>query len=252
MTKWLLWLFVATTGQVVASGHTLRSKMAAAANAAPKMPVLLRSRGGTDSSPRLAKHRLRLGSVFLSQKVPRSPSGPAPVVSVTNTTAQPKLVLTSYTPWVNDFLIYLRNLGQENKVDAQPKVHNTDHLQSRITRYQDYEYEKDNLAGWTKAVTSRNKPIDTEAEVVSPPVLPSFDREAFMRYLVDNKGFSEEDLSFLHTRLDYGFAEIDAELSKMRSMERSQVQLCISIGGENAGSLVRIHGLAWLVVVALL
>lgn len=228
----------------------------AAMKKVPQLPTeLIRSRDNPDGNLRLSALRLPFGNIFSSQKVPRQKPGSEP--HLTNTTSkEPVLTITSKTAWVNDFLINLRNKGQEHKLaKTQPTAepHDNNRLKSKITSYQDFE-AKDNLKGWTKLITSKdnNDVSSTHDQEVRMPIMPTFDRQAFIRYLVDTKGFNETDLSFLHTNLDYGFAEIDDELTKIRYLERNRLQQCISIGGESIGSITYIDKLAFLGFVMLL
>lgn len=237
------------------NGHSIRTKMGTLKKV-PQMPKeLIRSRNTPDGNLRLSALRLPFGNIFSSQKVPRLKPGSEP--HLTNSTSkEPVLTITSKTAWVNDFLINLRNKGKEHKL-AKPKPtsepHDNSKLKSKITSYQDFE-AKDDLKGWTKLITSKDNSevTSTHVQEVRMPIMPTFDRQAFIRYLVDTKGFNEADLSFLRTNLDYGFAEIDEELTKIRNLERNQLQECISIGGESMGSITCIDKLAFLGLIMLL
>lgn len=216
---------------------------------------LSRSQNGPDGALRLSALRLPFGNIFSSQKVPRQKPGSEP--HLTNSTSnEPVLTITSKTSWVNDFLINLRNKGKEHKLaNSQPSAepHDNNRLKTKITSYQDFE-ATDNLKGWTKLVTSKHNGDDSSTldDEVRMPIMPTFDKQSFIRYLVDTKGFDETDLSFLYTNLDYGFAEIDDELTKIRNLERNRLQQCISIGGESTGSITYIDKLAFLAFVMLL
>lgn len=233
---------------VGADDRTVRSKLLQKSVLEPE------SKGANDKDRQFTRLRLPFGNDLSSLVVARNRPELEIIVPDAAVTAKPKLVLTSKRSWVNDFMVYMRNKGRGHKLTQatsaiEPEAREL--LRSKIVNYEDLESDSQNLKHWTQNIVSQDdsqSPSNKYAHLTHLRELPSFDRHDFIRYLVDSKQFEATDLSFLQTRLDYGLAEIDQELSKIKEMEHQRQQQCISIGGENVATTINFN-LLWVPLV---
>lgn len=139
-------------------------------------------------------------------------------------TTGPKSVLVLKTPWIKEFVAYTSGQGMAGAKVVGP-------LRSKFTNYDDTLANENDLRSWTRYIVNSGHDEEVSEHSSASPKVLDLDVEKFIRYLVVQRGFKEEDLSFLRQPgLNHGYDEIENELSKLR--ESNEGARTIDIGGE--------------------
>ncbi|CUM57291.1 unnamed protein product [Debaryomyces tyrocola] len=120
---------------------------------------------------------------------------------------------------------YPSGTWDESALEASPIVspRYSDTRKPKVVLYSKKSWIKDYLALSAEEVEATQSESDrNEIEI---------DVDLLIEYLI-TQGFSEEDLQFLKTNLDYGFDEIERELRKIKD-NNTKKNKHISIGGEH-------------------
>lgn len=127
-------------------------------------------------------------------------------------------------PWIKDYLAY-----KSLPVVKYQNSDNDDLSRTIVVSCDDCQAYESELCLWSPCVTQtdgyHNSQVKAESNVFE------IDVESFIAYLVEHKNFTPEELGFLRSQnLDYGYDQIESELSKiMRNWKEPQK---ITIGGE--------------------
>lgn len=120
------------------------------------------------------------------------------------------------TAWIKEFLA-----SKSYEVSVQLTGDNLP-LVSKFTNLERTMSNEHDLRSWTRYIVDHDREDpdieleDEEEESVDLKI------DEFILYLVENRGFKTEDLRFLHRQdLDYGYEQIEEELSIIYERERS-------------------------------
>lgn len=127
--------------------------------------------------------------------------------------------------WIKEFLTFKsHDISISLLGDNQP-------LKSKFTNFERTMSDETDLRSWTRYIIDhdREELRQTEAQQSQDSVDLRIDE--FISYLVQQRSFKKEDLQFLHRQdLDYGYEQIEEELTKVYEREKQAKQ--IKVWGE--------------------
>lgn len=138
--------------------------------------------------------------------------------------------------WIRDFLSFKKS-GPEFHALETPKEPEHKPVRTRIINYGPMLANEGNLTPFTRHLVELLKEdyVAPEQKAVKRPVI-ELDIEQFIAYLIEHRGFTENQLNFLRQpELDYGYDTIEKELTQIK--RQLAVQRHITIGGELSGAL---------------
>lgn len=146
---------------------------------------------------------------------PASPSGP------------PELEIKHKLPtaWIKEYLAY-----KSPEVSAM-LVNDNAPLTSKFTNLERTMSDEDDLRSWTRYIIDHDREDTTLGTQPESQETIDLRIDEFIAFLVEQRGFRAQDLQFLHRQdLDYGYEQIEEELSKI--YERERVAKTIEVWGE--------------------
>lgn len=104
-------------------------------------------------------------------------------------------------------------------------------LRSKFTNLERTMSNDEDLRSWTRYIIDHDRDEIQASETNIEESSVDLKIDEFISYLIDHKGFKSEDLQFLHRPdLDYGYEQIEAELSRICEIERNAQR--IEVWGE--------------------
>ncbi|GEQ68740.1 hypothetical protein JCM33374_g2408 [Metschnikowia sp. JCM 33374] len=145
---------------------------------------------------------------------PESSASPLPRSSLLSMGVVPNTRVKSKTDYIKEFLAFssLNNFHVLSNTDNAP-------LKTKFTNLERILSDESDLRKWTRFIVENDRDDD-----FVPPAEPSSAEsidlkiDDFIDYLVEHRGFSEEDLQFLHdTNYNSDYDTIDEELTEIKA-----------------------------------
>lgn len=131
--------------------------------------------------------------------------------------------------WIKEYLDFKCNQAQLSLVEENKP------LKSKFTNFERTMSDDEDLRSWTRYIIDHDR---DETQTTKAPIeeeMVDLKIDEFISFLVDYKGFNSEDLQFLHRPdLDYGYEQIETELSRIHELERHAQK--IKVWGEVLGA----------------
>lgn len=136
-----------------------------------------------------------------------------------------ELPIQPRTPWIKDFLAFSSHPAinvQKSDKDIPPE--------STFVS----DGDESDLSSWSRHIVQTDNSDDNAEQGIASNNVLKLDVDNFIKYLVEHKNFTPEDLDFLRSQdLDYGFDQIEDELDKINRNHKDPHT--ITIGGERRG-----------------
>lgn len=145
----------------------------------------------------------------------------------------------SVTPWISEYLEYKAKMNVpfdafEATLLLTPMLQGSKHLNTKITNYGSKLSNNGDLLSFTRHLVELLKQHYAEKlgkEKSSSSAPEDLDIEKFIKYLIEHKGFTEDQLEFLRRpELDHGQDVIEKELTRIKQKQGPPKR--ITVGGE--------------------
>lgn len=118
--------------------------------------------------------------------------------------------------WIKEFMafkshdVYISLVGE------------TRPLKSKFTNFERTMSDDEDLRSWTRYIIDHDRDDINAENTTDEEESVDLKIDEFISYLVEQKGFKSDDLQFLHRPdLDYGYEQIETELSRIYDLEKS-------------------------------